>query len=470
MGAPGRWTVLAVCCLSLFISTLDITIVNVALPSIRDSLHASLSGLQWTVDAYTLVLAILLMLSGSLGDRLGRRRVFRAGLALFSLGSLLCSVAPALGWLVAFRGLQAVGGSMLNPVALAIIVTAFPDRQERARAIGVWGAVVGVSMALGPVLGGVLVDSIGWRSIFWVNVPVGLAALALTGRHVPESRAAHTRELDLPGQALVILVLGALTYAIIEAPAHGWGSGETLGVLALAGLAVAALLVVERRRRQPLIELRFFRSVPFSAATVTAVAAFAALGTFLFVNTLYPQNVRGLSPIEAGLWTLPMAAAGGLCAPLSGRLVAARGARLPMVLAGAATAAGALLLVDVQPHTAEGRLLAAYVLIGIGFGLVNAPITNTATSGMPREQAGVAAAIASTSRQIGSVLGVAVSGSLLAGRSGTAFTTGEHAVWIMVTGCGVAVVLLGLAGTSGRAQATARRAHETMTTQETAAV
>lgn len=161
----GRWTVLAVCCLSLFVSTLDVTIVNVALPSIRESLHASLSGLQWTVAAYTLVLAMLLMLCGSLGDRLGRRRVFRVGLVLFSLGSLLCSVAPALGWLVGFRGLQAVGGSMLNPVALAIIVNAFPDQQERARAIGVWGAVVGVSMALGPVLGGVLVGSIGWRSV-----------------------------------------------------------------------------------------------------------------------------------------------------------------------------------------------------------------------------------------------------------------------------------------------------------------
>lgn len=300
-------------------------------------------------------------------------------------------------------------------------------------------------------------------------MPIGLLALALTGRHVPESRAAHAREVDPAGQALVILALGALTYAIIEAPSRGWASAQTIGVLALAAVAALALVVVESRHHQPLIELRFFRSVPFSAATVTAIAAFAALGTFLFVNTLYLQNVRGLSPVEAGLWTLPMAAMGGLCAPLSGRLVAARGARLPVVLAGIATATGALLLVGVQPHTAEGRLLAAYVLIGVGFGLVNAPITNTATSGMPRAQAGVAAAIASTSRQIGSVLGVAVSGSLLAGRSGAGFSTGEHAVWIMVTGCGVAVALLGIAGTSGRALGTARRAQQGLVAEEAAA-
>lgn len=465
----GRWTVLAVCCLSLFVSTLDLTIVNVALPSIRTSLHASLSGLQWTVDIYTLVLAMLLMLCGSLGDRLGRRRVFRTGLVLFTLGSLLCSIAPAIGWLVGFRGLQAVGGSMLNPVALAIIVNAFPDRRERVRAIGVWGGVVGVSMALGPVLGGVLVDSIGWRSVFWVNVPIGLLALVLAGRFLPESRAAATRAVDPPGQALVIVALGALTYAIIEAPSHGWTSVQTIGMLALSVAAGVALVTVESRRRQPLVELRYFRSVPFSAATVTAVAAFAALGTFLFVNTLYLQNVRGLSAVEAGLWTLPMAATGGVCAPLSGRLVAARGARLPMMLAGLATAAGALLLVGVQPNTAVGRLLVAYVLIGVGFGLVNAPITNTATSGMPREQAGVAAAITSTSRQIGSVLGVAVSGSLLAGRSGAGVTAGEHLVWMMVTGCGVAVVLLGFAGTTGRALGTARRVQSGMVLQQVAA-
>ena len=187
--ARRRSVVLATCCLSVFMAGLDVTIVNVALPSIQGALHASVSGLQWTIDAYTLVIACLLMLSGSLADRFGRRRVFQIGLAAFSLGSLLCSLAPSLGWLIAFRGLQAIGGSMLNPVAMSIIANTFTDRAGRAKAIGLWGSVAGLSLAFGPVLGGVLVSGIGWRSIFWINVPVGLVAIALTQRFVPESRA-----------------------------------------------------------------------------------------------------------------------------------------------------------------------------------------------------------------------------------------------------------------------------------------
>ncbi len=447
--------VLAVCCMSLLLVSLDVTIVNVALPAIGDDFHARLSGLQWTIDAYTLVLAMLLMLSGSLGDRLGRRRVFRTGLVLFTAGSLLCSLAPSLGWLVGFRMLQAVGGSMLNPVAMAILVNTFREPSQRARAIGAWGAVIGISMSLGPIVGGVLVDSWGWRSIFWVNVPIGLVALALTARFVPESRAARARAFDPPGQVLVVVLLASLTYATIEAPDRGWTAAGTLGLYGVAAAALAALIVVELRRREPLIELRFFRSVPFAAASVTAVAAFGALGTFLFVNTLYLQQVRHFTPVEAGVCTLPMAVVAGLCAPLSGRLVAVHGARIPLVGAGLGTAAGSLLLVRLAPTTPTWQLLTAYALIGLGFGLVNAPITNTATSGMPREQAGVAAAVASTSRQVGASLGVAVSGSLVAGTSGAGFTQASHAVWAIMAGCGVAVLVLGAVATSSRALGTA---------------
>jgi EmrB/QacA subfamily drug resistance transporter len=217
-----RYLILAICCMSLLIVGLDNTIVNVALPSIRRELNASLSGLQWTVAAYTLVLASLLMLSGSTADRIGRRRVFHTGLVTFTAGSLLCSLAPSLGWLIAFRMVQAAGGSMLNPVAMSIITNTFTDRAERARAIGVWGGVIGISMALGPVLGGVLVTSVGWRGIFWVNVPIGLAAAVLTGLFVPESRAARARRIDPVGQVLVIIILGSLTYGIIEGPSAGW--------------------------------------------------------------------------------------------------------------------------------------------------------------------------------------------------------------------------------------------------------
>ena len=336
MGAQGfsrrrRLLVLAICCMSLFIAGLDSTIVNVALPSIQRDLHAPVSDLQWTVDAYTLVLASFLILSGSTGDRVGRRRIFQTGLVLFILGSLLCSLAPGLGWLVAFRVLQAIGGSMLNPVALSIISNIFTDPAERARAIGIWGSVFGVSLALGPVLGGALIASVGWRGIFWVNVPVGLAALVLSALFVPESRAPRARGVDRVGQLLVITMLASLIYAIIEAPGAGWTSARTLGFFGVAAAAFTGLIYWEPRRDEPLIDLRFFRSAPFSGATVIAVCAFAALGGFLFLNTLYLQDVRGYSALHAGLFMLPMAAMIVVCAPLSGRILAARGPRLPLV-------------------------------------------------------------------------------------------------------------------------------------------
>lgn len=310
--------VLAICCMSLLIVSLDNTVLNVALPAMRHDLDASVAGMQWTIDAYTLVLASLLMLAGSTADRIGRRKVFMAGLVLFTVGSALCSLAPSLETLIAFRMVQAVGGSMLNPVAMSIITNTFTDPRERARAIGVWGAVVGISMAAGPVVGGLLVDSVGWRSIFWVNLPIGIAALLLTSRYVPESRAPKARRPDPVGQLLVITLLGSLTYAIIEAPQKGWTSVEILFFAALAAASLAGLLLYEPRRTDPLIDLRFFRSVPFSGATVIAVSAFAALGGFLFLNTLYLQDVRGLSALDAGLYMLPMAAVVCVLSPLSG--------------------------------------------------------------------------------------------------------------------------------------------------------
>src|SRR6202453_2752651 len=229
--------ILATCCLSLFVVGIDVTIVNIALPSIQRSFHASVGGLQWTIDSYTLVIASLLMLSGSTADRVGRRRTFQTGLALFTLGSLLCSVAPGLGWLVAFRMLQAVGGSMLNPVAMSIITNTFTEPAERARAIGVWGGVFGLSMAMGPVIGGALVDAVGWRGVFWVNIPVGIAAIILTALFVPESRAPRARRLDPVAQILIVVLLASLTYGIIEGPNAGWASAR---ILTCFGLAAAA--------------------------------------------------------------------------------------------------------------------------------------------------------------------------------------------------------------------------------------
>ncbi|SCF76869.1 MFS transporter [Streptomyces sp. Ncost-T10-10d] len=467
-----RQLVLAICCMSLLIVSLDNTVLNVALPSMQRELHATVAGMQWTIDAYTLVLASLLMLSGSTADRIGRRKIFKIGLVLFTLGSVLCSLAPNLESLVAFRMVQAVGGSMLNPVAMSIITNTFTDPRERARAIGVWGGVVGISMAAGPVIGGLLVDSVGWRSIFWINLPVGLVALLLTWRYVPESRAPKPRRPDPVGQLLVIGLLGSLTYAIIEAPSEGWDSPRILVFAALAGCSLIGLLLYERRRAEPLIDLRFFRSAPFSGATVIAVCAFAALSGFLFLNTLYLQNVRGLSALHAGLYMLPMAALTFVCAPLSGRLVGSRGPRLSLLVAGVAMTACGLLFAAFDAETDDVLLFTGYVLFGLGFGMVNAPITNTAVSGMPRSQAGVAAAVASTSRQIGGTLGVAVIGAVLAaGVAGTgsprgaeyaaAFVDASKPAWWILAGCGLCVLLVG-ALTSGRwaletAQRTAQR-------------
>ncbi|MFJ9644891.1 MFS transporter [Streptomyces sp. NPDC101206] len=455
-----RMLVLAICCTSLLMVSLDSTVLNVALPSMRRELGASVSGMQWTVDAYTVVLASLLILAGSTADRIGRRRVFAAGLVLFTAGSLLCSLAPGLHWLVPFRMVQAAGGSMLNPVAMSIITNTFTEPRERARAIGAWGAVAGLSMAAGPVIGGLLVESAGWRSIFWVNLPVGLLGLALTLRYVPESRAERPRRPDPVGQLLVIGLLGSVTYGIIEAPALGWRSPVILGCALLAVASLTGLLRYEPRRPDPLIDPRFFRSAPFSGATVIAVSAFAALSGFLFLNTLFLQDVRGLDALHAGLFMLPMAALAFVCSLLSGLLVASRGPRLPLVLAGAATAASGLMFAAFSAAASYPLMFTGYALFGIGVGLVNAPVTNTAVSGMPRAQAGVAAAIASTSRQTGATLGVAVIGAVLAagvagGADGTGlsdpalFAAAAAPAWWIITACGLAVLAVGLV-TSGR--------------------
>ena len=443
--------------MSLLIVGTDVTIVNVALPSIGHELHASLSDLQWTVDAYTLVLGSLLMASGSTADRFGRRRVFQTGLVLFTLGSLLCSLSTSVGALVLFRCLQALGGSMLNPVALSIISNTFTEPRARARAMGVWGAVFGISLALGPVVGGVLVTSLSWRAIFWINIPIGVAAIILTQLFVPESKAATARRFDPWGQSLVIITLATLTYGVIEGPSRGWGSPLIVAMFTVAAAAAVTLVRVESRREQPLLDIRFFRSVPFSGASGIAVLAFGVLSGFLFLNTLYLQEGRGFSALHAGLLTLPMAAMICLFAPVSGRLVGTKGPRLPLVLAGLATVVSLTLLTRITDATSIPYLLASYVVLGIACGLVNAPIANTAVSGMPNSQAGVAASVASASRQTGSVLGVAITGSIVAGASAAGLASASHAAWAVLAACGLAVAALGYASTTRRALGTAQR-------------
>ncbi|HEY2571767.1 MAG TPA: MFS transporter [Solirubrobacteraceae bacterium] len=458
-----RLLILVICSMSLLIVGLDTTIVNVALPSIQRAFQASVSGLQWTVDAYTLVLASTLVLAGSTADRLGRRRVFTAGLVLFSLGSLLCALAPSLEALVAFRALQGVGGAMLTPVALSIVRNVFEDPRERAQAIGVWGAMFGVSMALGPVLGGLLVSASSWRAIFLVNLPVGLVVLVLTALFVPESRAPRPRRFDPVGQVLVTAGLAALTYAIIEAGRVGIGAPHVVVVLALALGCFAALVPYELRRRDPLLEVRFFKSIPFAGASAIAVCVFAAIGGFLFMNTLYLQDVRGLSPLHAGLYMLPMAAMMIVFSPLSGRAVGRFGARPSMVAGGLAVLASGLMLTGVTRGTSVPFLLGAFAVFGFGSALVNPPITNTAVSGMPAAQAGVAGAVASASRQVGTTLGVAVLGAVAVGSLNDSSAGLVHAAatgWWIVAALGLVVAVLGYLTTTSRARETARRVAE----------
>lgn len=453
--------VLGICCLSLLLIGIDMTVVNIALPTIEHDLRAGVSELQWTIDAYTVLLASLLMFAGSTGDRLGRRRVFQTGLAVFTLASLACGLAPNVGCLIAFRAVQGIGASMLNPVSLSIVRTVFTDDRERARALGVWAGVFGLSMALGPLVGGLLIGlGLGWRAVFWMNIPFGLAGLILTARFVPESRAGHPRRPDPLGQLLVITLLATLTVGIIEGPRSGWTSPVVLACLVLAVAALAGVLGYEPGRTEPLLEVRLFRSLPLSGAAITCCLAFAAFGGFLWVNTLYLQDVRGYSALHAGLLTMPMALVTALIGPPSGRLVARHGPRPALVVSGVTIALSSLLLVPLVPGTATGWLITSYAIFGLGFGMVSAPTNMTALAGMPPAQAGVAASITSTSRQVGQTLGVAIAGSIVAaGLHGAApaaeLTNASHPVWWLLVAFGVAIVCLAILSTGARAQRTA---------------
>ncbi|MCG7630803.1 MFS transporter [Gordonia McavH-238-E] len=459
-----RLVILATCCLSLFIVGLDVSAVNVALPSISSDLGATPAQLQWVLDSYALVIASLLIFGGSLGDRLGRKRVFQVGLVTFGVASVLCSLAPTPEALIGARMLQAVGGAMLNPVALSIVTNVFVDPRERAQAIGLWGTAFGMSLAFGPVVGGALVTGIGWEAIFWLNVPVCVLAVALTMRFVPESKADRARRADPVGQVLILTFLATLTFAIIEGRPLGWTSPAVVACFVVSAGALVALIAYESRRTEPLLDPRFFRSAPFSSSVACAVLAFAATGGFLFLNTLYLQEVRGMSPLSAGLMMLPMAAASVVCAPIAGRLVGDRGARTPMVIGGVAMVAGALMLTGLGNDTALVYVGASYLVFGLGFGFLNAPITNGAVSGMPRTQAGLASAMASTGRQVGTALGVAVFGAVaFAGIEGAVaddLAAAARPVWLIMALCGVAVLVLAVVSTGAWARGTAARTRE----------
>lgn len=452
--------ILASCCLSLLIVSMDATIVNVAIPAIRADLNATPSQLQWVIDIYTLVLASLLILAGATGDRFGRRRVFQIGLATFATGSLLCSLAPDMNTLIAARLLQAVGGSMMNPVALSIVSQVFTGPVERARALGIWGSVVGISMAAGPIVGGLLIELVSWRSVFWINLPICAAAIVLTAVFVPESKSPTMRDIDPIGQVLAVLFLFGVVYALIEGPVLGWTDPRTATAGVVAVVAFVVFLRYESRRRDPFIDLRFFRSIPFSSATVTAISAFAGWGAFLFMMSLYLQGERGYSAMETGLIYLPIAIGALLFSPLSGRMVGRFGARPSLLTAGVLITTAAGMLTFLTATTPVELLLVVFAVFGIGFSMVNAPITNAAVSGMPLERAGAASAVTSTSRQIGVSIGVALCGSVAGGAlagTTTDFATAARPLWFVCVGVGLVITALALFSTSERALRSAER-------------
>jgi EmrB/QacA subfamily drug resistance transporter len=454
-----RAAIVGVCCLTVFMIAIDTTVVNLALPLIGRGLHARVAGLQWTIAAYTVATASLMLTSGAIGDRFGRRTVLQTGLAVFTFASAGCSLAPGVGWLIACRALQGAGGSALTPMAMGVIAATLPDPAARARAMGIWSGTFGVGMAAGPALGGVLADALGWRSLFWVNIPVGVIAIVLAGLLIPASRADRLRRLDPPGQVLVIVFLACLTYGIIEGPPAGWRSPLIIGMFAASAVALVLLVYWERGCAEPLIDLRVFRSLPFSGALMTTVSAFTCLGGFLFLTTLYLQDVRGLSAWQAGLRLIPLAAATAVAGPVAGRMMARRGGRAPLTVAGAALAGSCLMLELAPAAPPMAFLVGTYAVFGAGYGAVNAVIADAAVAGMPRGRAGVAGGMTSAGRQAGQSLGVSLTGAILAlrlhGPLAAGFAAASRPAWLLMAAAGSVVLLLGLLTTSRRALRTA---------------
>jgi EmrB/QacA subfamily drug resistance transporter len=408
-----RWLSLGVLCTSLLAIVVDNTIVNVALPTLARDLDADVSELQWVVDAYTLVFAGALLLAGTLGDRVGRRRTLLAGLAVFGLSSLAAAYAGGVGMLIADRAVMGLGAAFIMPATLSLLISVFPDERERATAVGIWAATAGLGVALGPVAGGLLLEHFWWGSIFLVNVPLCVLALLLGRRVVPESRDPAAPRVDWTGAGLSGAGLVALVWAVIEGPVAGWTSARVLGAGAVAALLLAAFVVQQRRVAEPLLDVRLFRNPRFSAASATIMVLFFALFGFLFLATQYLQFVLGHSPSAAGVRVLPYAGAMIVSASLSARLVAAFGTKRVATLGMALFAAGLAVAATLSVGGGYGRLAVAFLLMGSGMGLAGAPATESIMGALPPERANIGSAVNDTTRELGGALGVAVVGSIM---------------------------------------------------------
>ncbi len=404
------WTLLAVCS-ATFMLLLDITIVNVALPDIADELGASFSEVQWVIDAYALTLAALLLTAGSLADLLGRRRVFAIGLVCFTIASLLCAIAPGATTLILARGAQGIGGAAMFATSLALLAQEFHG-PERGTAFGLWGATTGAAVAVGPLVGGALTDTLGWPSIFYLNLPIGIATLAITLRKLPESRDEHAGPIDWLGLTTFSAALFLLVYGLIQGNEHGWGSGLITGMLVTSALLLVAFVVVERRRPHPMFDLTLFRKPTFGGASIAAFALSASMFAMFLYLVLYLQTILGYDPLETGLRFLPVTLLSFFAAAISGKLTA----RLPArgLLGGGLflVGAGLLLMRGLDPSDDWTALLPGFIVAGIGIGTINPSIANAAIGVVTPARAGMASGISSTFRQVGIATGIAGLGAV----------------------------------------------------------
>jgi EmrB/QacA subfamily drug resistance transporter len=408
-----RWWTLAAMCFALFMVMLDNTVVNVALPSIQDDLHASIAGLEWTVNAYTLAFGVLLVTGGRLGDIFGRRRVFLMGVVLFAASSLFIGFSQSSAWLISGRAIQGVGAALMMPATLSIITNAFPPH-ERGKAIGTWAGVSALALAIGPVLGGVLVEHVSWQSIFFINLPVAAGAIAVTLFATRESRdEIVVPKVDIAGIVAITVGLTSLTLALVEASGWGWGSPRILGLFALAAAGLTAFARIEQRVKVPMVDFSFFGSRTFLGTNIVAfIVSFSMLAMFFFL-TLYMQNVLDYSPLEAGVRFLPTTLMVIVVAPIAGRLTDSIGPR-PLITGGLTLVAVSQLWQSfLTPTSGFDFLLPGFVLMGIGIALVMSPMSTAAMNAVDQTKAGVASGILSMSRMVGGTLGVAVLGTFI---------------------------------------------------------
>lgn len=408
-----KWAVLAVISLSLFMILLDVTIVNIALPHIMEELKVSLASIEWVLNIYILVFAMLLLTLGKLGDIYGRRRLFLIGLIIFSLSSLGCSLAPNFAFLLVTRGIQAIGGAAMMPATLSILNVEFSQGQK-GMALGIWGAIAGAANALGPIIGGSLVDAFSWRYIFVINVPIGIFAIIATLLIVKESTDPIVKKrIDYPGVVLISLALFSLTYALVEGQSYGWTSGIILGLFAVSAAGLIIFIPVELKTSIPLAQLRLFRNRNFAAGNFVALVIMLGLLGVIFLVLLFLQIVLGFSAIKAGLTMLPLPIMIMFAAPVAGRLTDRIGGRWLLFAGTLISALGIYLMSNLSAATTEVSLIVPMVVCGLGMGLIMAPVTTVVMNGTPVEQSGMGAGILSSVRQIGSVMGIAVLGAIL---------------------------------------------------------